>query len=293
MQPALLVVLQLVASLLLLHDAAHADCEPATCGNITVKYPFWVGGVNQSSSLCGHPAFQVWCIDGGSVASLSGSALHVRSVDYGNNSFVAVHTRVAAGDDGVCRTDFNISVSIALSPFVFSRRNRALCFLYKCNGTEPRGSEYVNATSTCSSPIYAYLGGGYDWNTPPAIKTGRCMYTYIPVLGSDAATMTAANYTRLLKDGFVLEWQDSSAGDCAACIASGGQCRYVNHAAAFTCICPGDNGKLRVVPTCDVSALTHQANDISSGGSRLKLPSFCACPLVIDPSRLPLVASLH
>ncbi|TVU22036.1 hypothetical protein EJB05_31712, partial [Eragrostis curvula] len=253
MPPALLLLL--IASLLNLHDTVHADCKPATCGNLTVKYPFWLGGVNKSSSPCGHPAYQVWCIDGGSVASLSGSALHVRSVDYGNNSFVAVHTRVAAGDDGVCRTDFNISVSIALSPFTFSRRNRALCFLYKCNGTEPRGREYVNATSSCSAPIYAYLGGGYDWNAPPAIATGRCMYTYIPVLVSDAATLTGANYTRLLKDGFLLEWQTTSTGDCAACVASGGQCRYDNAASAFACFCPGD-GKLRAVPTCDGSKRT-------------------------------------
>ncbi|TVU22040.1 hypothetical protein EJB05_31716 [Eragrostis curvula] len=233
MPPALQLLL-IASLLLLLHDAAHADCEPATCGNITVKYPFWLGDVNQSSSPCGLPAFQVWCVDGGSVASLGGSALHLRSVDYGNNSFVAVHTRVAGGDDGVCRTDFNISPPEpgAVLPLQVQRHGAA----------RKRVRE---------RHLYAYLGGGYDWNVPPAIATGRCMYTYIPVLGSDAATMTAANYSRLLKDGFVLEWQNTSAGDCAACVASGGQCRYDNHAAAFTCICPGDNGKLRVVPTCD------------------------------------------
>ncbi|TVU22030.1 hypothetical protein EJB05_31706, partial [Eragrostis curvula] len=243
--------------LLLNHqDTAQADCKPATCGNLTVKYPFWLGGVNQSSSPCGHPAFQLWCIDGGSVASVGGSALHVRSVDYSNNSFVAVHTRVGSGDDGVCRADFNISVSIciALSPFTFSRRNRALCFLYNCNGTEPRGREYVNATSSCSAPIYAYLGGGYDWNAPPVIDTGRCMYTYFAVMESEAATMTAANYARLLKDGFAVEWPTASIGDCPACVASGGQCRYDNAAAAFACLC--HDSKLSAVPTCPRSKTT-------------------------------------
>ena len=237
MHPTLL-LLPLAASLLLLHDRASAECEPATCGNLTVRYPFWLGSINQTSSPCGHPAFEVWCMDGGSVASLKGSTLHVLGIDYASNSFVASHTRVAGGNDGVCRTDFNMSVTIALTPFEVSRSNQALCFLYNCNGSEPRGAEYVNATSNCSTPIYAYLGEAYSWGKPPEIDTGRCTYSYIPVLGREAATMTAANYSRLLKDGFVLEWGVAGVGDCGACNASGGQCWYDNSAAAFACLCP-------------------------------------------------------
>ncbi|GJN37545.1 hypothetical protein PR202_gb26516 [Eleusine coracana subsp. coracana] len=247
MPPAILLVVSLL--LLHLHDTAHADCEPATCGDLTVKYPFWLGSVNQSSSPCGHPAFQVRCSNNGSGASLMGSSINVLRVDYDSNSFIASHSRIVGGNDGVCRSDFNISVSIALSPFKFSSRNRALCFLYNCSGTEPRGAEYVNATSVCNSPIYAYLGGNYYWDSPPAIATGRCKYTFFPVLESEeAATMTAANYPRLLKDGFILEWQTVSVGDCPACVASGGQCRYNDATAAFECLCP--DGKLAAASTC-------------------------------------------
>ncbi|XP_062194281.1 LEAF RUST 10 DISEASE-RESISTANCE LOCUS RECEPTOR-LIKE PROTEIN KINASE-like 2.1 [Phragmites australis] len=239
MHPTLL----LLASLLLqFHHRAHADCEPATCGKLPVRYPFWLGGSSQSSSSCGHPAFQVWC-DDGSVASLKGSAIHVLGIDYANNSFIASHTKVSAVN-GVCRTDFNMSSSIALSPFTISRRNRALCFLYNCNGTEPHGRGYVNVTSNCSTPIFAYLGGSYYWGSPPAIATGRCTYTYMPVLGPEAPVMMSANdYTWLLKGGFVLEWEAATIGDCAACIATGGQCRYDNAAAAFACLCR--DGSLR------------------------------------------------
>ncbi|XP_062194604.1 LEAF RUST 10 DISEASE-RESISTANCE LOCUS RECEPTOR-LIKE PROTEIN KINASE-like 1.2 isoform X2 [Phragmites australis] len=243
MHPTLLLFPVLASLLLQFHHRAHADCEPATCGKLPVRYPFWLGGGNQSSSSCGHPAFQVWC-DDGSVASLRGSAIHVLGIDYANNSFIASHTRVSAVN-GVCRTDFNMSSSIALSPFTISRRNRALCFLYNCSGTEPRGRGYVEVTFNCGTPIFAYLGGSYYWDSPPAIATGRCTYTYMPVLGAEAeaAVMTAANYTRLLKDGFVLEWEEATIGDCAACIATGGECRYNNDAAAFACLCP--DGRLR------------------------------------------------
>ncbi|CAO2198868.1 unnamed protein product [Urochloa humidicola] len=234
MPPSSVLLLLVISSFLLHHArASAADCEPARCGDLTLRYPFWLGSMNQTSSPCGHPDFEVWCSgDDGSVASLKGSTLHVLAINYTNNSFIASHTRVATGDDGVCHTDLNMSVTIALSPFkISSSQNRALCFLYDCNGTEPRGAEYVNVTSNCGAPIYAYLGGAYYWDRPPAIATGRCKYSYIPVLGREAA----ANYSRLLKDGFVLEWETAGIGDCKACNASGGQCRYDNAAAAFRC----------------------------------------------------------
>ncbi|XP_066305817.1 uncharacterized protein [Miscanthus floridulus] len=259
MHPTLL-FLPLLASLLLLllHDHASADCEPAACGNLTLRYPFWLGsGTNPpSSSSCGHPGFEVWCSGDGRVASLKGTYIHVLSINYTASSLVASDARVA-GDDGVCQTNFNVSSSIALSLFNISPHNRALCFLSDCNnGTAPSGPEYVNTTSNCSTPIYAYLGGAYYWDKPPApITTWRCDFAYMPVLGSEAAVMTAANYSWLLKDGFVLDWEVAGVGDCRACNASGGQCRYdSSDAAEFWCHCP--DGR-RARPTCAGSEWSH------------------------------------
>jgi hypothetical protein len=166
--------------------------------------------------------------------------VHVLGIDYAAGSFVASHTRVAAGDDGVCRTDFNMSSSLALSPFRISAANRALCFLYGCNGTEPPVEPgFVNATG-CGRIIYAYLGGSYDRDTPPPIQAGTCTYAYLPALGSEAATETAADYGRMLKDGFLLEWGPGAGiADCAACMGTGGQCRYSNASAGFRCLCAG------------------------------------------------------
>ncbi|VAH71654.1 unnamed protein product [Triticum turgidum subsp. durum] len=233
------------------HVVGAAECEPVACGNFTIKYPFWLGapGHPPSEPSCGHPAFELWCIGGNTTAAMSGSPIHVHSIDYATSSFLVVHNRIAAGTDGACLADFNVSSSLALSPFKISPSNRALCFLYNCNGTEPRGREYANATAGCSRPIVAYLGGSFVRDTPPAIPTGNCTYTYLPVLGSEAGVSTAADYTRLLQAGFLLDWAGAGIGigDCPACAASGGQCRYRGATAALACLCPG--GKLRG-PTC-------------------------------------------
>jgi hypothetical protein len=234
-------LLAILLSLFLI-QRTHADCETVACGNLTVKYPFWLGMPSQPppEMSCGQPAFELLCTGNGSssTASLRGSAIRVLSIDYGASSFVASHGRVAVGNDGVCRTDFNMSSSLSLSPFKISPSNRAMCFLYNCNGTEPRGRGYMNVTAGCGRSIFAYLAGSYDRDRPPAILAGSCTYAYLPVLRSEAETMTAANYSQLLKGGFILEWSGTSVGDCSACIASGGQCWYINESAAFACLCP-------------------------------------------------------
>nr|CAB3472299.1 unnamed protein product [Digitaria exilis] len=301
MRPTLLVLPLLAFLLLQLHHHASTDCESATCGNLTLTYPFWLGSSNQttSSSPCGHPAFEVWCLDPvkGVVASLRGSSLHILAIDYPNSSLVSSHDRVAAGDDGVCRTDFNMSVSISLSPFTISRRNRALCFLYNCSsGMPPSGDEYVNATSSCRAPIYAYLGGAYDVEEPPAIETtDGCTYTYVPVLmvGRESEAMTAANYSRLLKAGFLLEWEKAGVGDCAACNATGGECRYNSSTAAFWCLCPGGR---RAGSTCPGESLLPTGSHLPTSSKPcyvfvLMAPSFISPAMAVWSSLILILAA--
>ncbi|KAJ1282722.1 hypothetical protein BS78_03G073000 [Paspalum vaginatum] len=289
MHPTLL-LLPLITSLLLLlvlqdNHVSADDCAPARCGNLTLRYPFWLGTINnQTSSPCGHPAFGVWCSDdGGGVAALRSSSIHVLTINYTTNSLVAYHNTVA--DDGACRANFNLSSSIALSPFTISSRNRALCFLFGCTGAAPTLPDYVNATSNCSAPIYAYLGGAYLWYSPPEIATGGCKYAYMPVLGTEAASLTAANYSRLLKDGFILEWDKVTVGDCPRCNASGGQCRYDNATAEFWCLCPGGR---RAGSTCAGESSVHAYSSrpghccVRAGASPTYVPATVVANVCVD-----------
>nr|SJL82011.1 unnamed protein product [Triticum aestivum] len=198
-------------------------CEPVPCGNFTIEYPFWLGAPRRSvpEAACGHPDFELWCMSGNTTA-MSGSPIHVLSIRHPTNSLVVVHNRVASGTDDMCRADFN-----------------------------------VNATGVpgCGRNIYAYLSGSYDRDTPPAIPTGNCTYTYLLVLGLEAAFSTAADYGCLLKTGFLLDWEGTGIGDCDACVASGGQCSaatvllsavLTTHARNTTSCEPATCGGLRI-----------------------------------------------
>jgi hypothetical protein len=228
-------------------DAATTDtgCPPATCGNLTITYPFWLGGLDRDTSSCGPPAFQLTCSSSASGAFLSSSYYNVLHIYYGRRSLVAVHALLAA--DTGCRILFNMSSAFAITDrFRISASNRELYVLSRCDGTPPPpGAVPVTNCSGNGTRNFAYLGGSYGTARPPA-NDGRCELTELLVLGSEAEGATSASYRRLIRGGFRLEWEP--VGDCNACTASGGRCRYDNNTAAFACLC--SDGSQRASTTC-------------------------------------------
>jgi hypothetical protein len=161
--------------------------------------------------------------------------MKVLSIDYGNRSFVAIHALLAT--DAACSVMFNLSSAFAITDmFSISRSNRELYVLSSCKERRPPPDAVaITDCSTNSSGMYVYLGGSYGTGQTPA-NGGGCEISMLPVLGLGlAADMTANNYRLLIKGGFLLEWEP--VGDCDACRASGGRCRYDASTAAFACLC--------------------------------------------------------
>ncbi|CAL4951321.1 unnamed protein product [Urochloa decumbens] len=228
--------------------AATTDsgCPPATCGNLTITYPFSLA--DRDTPSCGPPGFQLTCNNSASGgAFLARSYISVLSIDYGSRSLVALHNLVAT--DLGCAAVFNMSTALAISDrFTISASNRELYFMAKCAAPPPLAG--VAPVTNCSgngnsSRTFVYLGGGYGTGQPPA-NDGRCQLAVVPVLGSEAEGATAASYVRLIRAGFRLEWEP--VGDCNACRASGGRCRYDANTAAFACLCSDSSLQ---ASTCD------------------------------------------
>uniref|UniRef100_A0A0D9Y2X9 non-specific serine/threonine protein kinase n=1 Tax=Oryza glumipatula TaxID=40148 RepID=A0A0D9Y2X9_9ORYZ len=233
-----LLLLPILASLQLLPGAANGatvdpSCPPATCGNLTITYPFWLGSQDQSS--CGPPSFRLTCNDRASGPFLRNSYIKVLGFDYGRRSLVAVHALLAA--DAACTVMFNVSSAFAIADrFSISQSNRELYVLSRCRERlPPPDAVPVTNCRANSSGMYAYLGGSYGTGQTP-VNNGGCELSVFLVLGSsNAADMTAANYRRLKAGGFLLEWEP--VGDCNACTTSGGRCRYDASTSAFACLC--------------------------------------------------------
>ncbi|KAG0536680.1 hypothetical protein BDA96_03G084600 [Sorghum bicolor] len=244
--PAVLAVaLALLLPPLLAAALEDGSCAPATCGNLSIRYPFWLRG--QHPPYCGYPSLGIACDDptGGAPPVLNGSYLRVLDIHYGNSSVVAFHTSLADDATGCRATRFNVSATLALSSqLAVSRANWELFLCSNCSRTPPAGSVPMNCTGH-AAPWIVYLSRrGYDTGGPVRDTTSSagCKYSAVPVLPGSPELRAMDDYARLVRRGFLMEW--TVPGDCTACNASGGQCRHDDGGVdAFRCLCP--DGRLQ------------------------------------------------
>ena len=222
--------------------ALDEDCTPASCGNLSIRYPFWLRG--RQPPYCGYPSFGIDCDPAGAPPLLNGSYLRVLGIQYGNSTVVAFHTNLADDPTGCRATKFNLSAYLELSLVAISRANWGLFLCSNCSRTPPAGSFPMNCTGPGRWSVY--LSRSYETGGPveEAASTG-CQYAAVPVMpGSELRAL--GDYERLVRRGFLLEW--TLPGDCAACDGSGGQCRHDADANAFRCLCPDGSTQPAMCP---------------------------------------------
>lgn len=209
-------------------------CAPAACGGLTISYPFWLADTHPPE--CGYQAFQVAC-DKQRNASLSNSmwAYHILDIFYENCSFRVANSQLL---DGTCEIELNINATsdLGLAPFKISESNQELFFLYNCQKQArqlPRSWAPVNCTSDATNS-FAWLAGKYGSDAISTLLPGNycTVSSMMPVMGYHGAT--GADYQRLVKGGFLLEY---TAEDCDTCTGTGGQCRVNNTMDLFECHC--------------------------------------------------------
>ncbi|XP_062192515.1 LEAF RUST 10 DISEASE-RESISTANCE LOCUS RECEPTOR-LIKE PROTEIN KINASE-like 1.2 [Phragmites australis] len=214
-----------------LNTAKATHCAPALCGRLTIAYPFWLAGTHPPE--CGYQAFQVACAEGNASLENSLWTYQILDIFYKNSSFRVTNVDLL---DGTCDVEnfVNASSDLGLAPFKISPKNHELFFLYDCNQQarrQPRSWAPVSCADY-SSNSFAWLAGQYrpegTWTPLP----GNCTVSMMPVLAYEFAT--GADYERLMKGGFLLEY---TAVDCKDCMASGGRCRIDVSDDVFECHC--------------------------------------------------------
>uniref|UniRef100_A0A453R0M1 Protein kinase domain-containing protein n=3 Tax=Triticinae TaxID=1648030 RepID=A0A453R0M1_AEGTS len=260
--------------------SSSTSCDPAMCGGLRIKYPFWLGGTHPP--VCGYRAFQVTC-DRNGTASLRNSiwTYQITEISYGNDSGTF---RVANTDlsDGSCDIILKVNASsdLGYAPFGISGTNQKLFFLYNCTDLEaqplPLAWAPVNCTNANASIFnsFALLAGGdkpdNKWEPIP----GSCTVSMMPVLGYPGAT--GADYRRLMNSGFLVEY---TADDCRACEESGGFCRINTTYDIFECRC-SDGMSDSII--CHSSGSERRGKKIMLIGTTSAAASFlCACLYVL------------
>ncbi|XP_037406372.1 LEAF RUST 10 DISEASE-RESISTANCE LOCUS RECEPTOR-LIKE PROTEIN KINASE-like 1.2 isoform X4 [Triticum dicoccoides] len=244
--PALLLLLLL--AVLLLFAAANGyppTCGNATCGGLTIAYPFWLN--SSSASNCGYRGLGLAC-EGNTTLILPAQSHHryrVSGIDYDTHSvFLVDDVEAEALNTASCpHLHFNFTID-AGSALQLTQSDSNITFFYNCkrNASWPSAVELTGCPDYNGSS-YAFAGDGY---TDEASEYGCEAAVVAPVLDAHKKAMMeappAARYVEVLKGGFELNYSPHSE-QCGACERSGGWCGYRHNqthgGVGFACFCDG------------------------------------------------------
>ncbi|RWW13220.1 hypothetical protein GW17_00023084 [Ensete ventricosum] len=189
----------------------YGDCQPQSCGNLTIKYPFWL--TDKQPAICGYPPFNVTCSSsgGGQAETLSFNVFdgvyHVKNIFYENGS---VQITAAGFDDDRCPLPtFNITSS--LYPFVLSSANKFIFFLSNCSSLVNLPAFQNISCAANGGP--AYYGGEYNGSGKLNLSGRVCTTWVVPVVGYIDVGINVSS-SALLRTGWLLNW---TAPDCTEC----------------------------------------------------------------------------
>lgn len=207
-------------------DPPSDDCEPKDCGNgLNISYPFWIDG--QQPRYCGYPAFKLACMDHAPVISIYDDDYLVRDIFYENQSFITSRVDLLNSSCPVPR----YNLSLRATPFSVSPTNRNLSFFLSCGGIVPGYSHRIDCAVDGNGRQYFV---GYYPSPDQENATENCDAFVVWPSKEDGSAEGDQNYTVLLENGFLLNWD---AVNCIVCKASGGRCRYNITESRFSCVC--------------------------------------------------------
>ncbi|XP_044465218.1 LEAF RUST 10 DISEASE-RESISTANCE LOCUS RECEPTOR-LIKE PROTEIN KINASE-like 1.2 isoform X2 [Mangifera indica] len=204
-------------------DSKFQACEPKTCGkNLTIKYPFWISGEQQS--YCGYPNFEITCNGQKPILNISYEDYIIKDIFYENSSLRLANS-IAFEES--CPTPLS-NLTLNRTPFNFISGKKDFFFWYNCSQNPPAGAAYpVGCAGDENSRNFSFAGF-YE----KTFMNYSCESLVKVPLNVENGTNLLENYTEILKMGLVLNW---IAHSCSNCEASGGRCGFDNN--EFVCFC--------------------------------------------------------
>jgi hypothetical protein len=197
---------------------APAGCPNYACGNVAVRYPFWVG--NDTGAHCGYTGFGLECRHGTPVLRLPSGEYGITSISYGSTPAISAFDIALL--NATCPDVAGRSLHLlpgSPPPLSLTARNTNVSFLLNCTFTfrgVSRGHLIPCLLDRHNVTFSFYIPDGW---LPPHEQARLCQEVVtMPVLGIGDDVLLA------LRAGFELTWAPAAGGPCRSCEQAGGFC---------------------------------------------------------------------
>ncbi|XP_058765627.1 LEAF RUST 10 DISEASE-RESISTANCE LOCUS RECEPTOR-LIKE PROTEIN KINASE-like 2.4 [Vicia villosa] len=213
-------------------DPNFEACEPKTCGNQTITYPFYIKGTQEPS--CGYPGFGLTCDNtiGFPILNLSNTLYIINQFFYQNQSLRVSNAYFSRSNTkkGCLSPTKNLSIPITM--FYLAHNQSKVTLFFGCDSASlPR--ELQSNKIGCSA--------GNETNSVVALYEGDKNESFVSknCMGGEVVKAMVENVVKggieeALSKGFRLNW---IASNCSDCSSSGGRCGFDSDTYNFRCYC--------------------------------------------------------
>ncbi|CAL5210016.1 unnamed protein product [Lathyrus oleraceus] len=214
-------------------DPYFEACEPKTCGNQTITYPFYIHGIQEP--FCGYPGFGLTCDNtiGFPILNLSNTFYTINQIFYQNHSFRVSNPMFSRTDTkkGCLSFPPTQNLSFPNSMFYLAHNQTEVRLFFGCDSSKlPRSLQRnkigCSAGNETSSVVALYAD---DKNVSFVSKNCRDEVVYARVENGVEGGIQEA-----MRKGFQLNW---IASDCRECNSTGGRCGFDADIYNFRCYC--------------------------------------------------------
>ena len=216
-----------------LGTSSGALCQPYSCGNVIISYPFWVHNESASDQqYCGYKGFGVMCLNGEAVLELPGDRYYVKDINYTDHTLTLVDIDVTINQ--TCpRARHNVSLETL--PLKYSSMDLNLSFYFNCTSDLAITVPSIPCLNIIGSNQQSYVF--VENHEPEDYHWSKNCKEKVVVVVTETQINTdnlIGGFGRAMNDGFVLDWERVK--DCVTCENSHGYCGF-NATAEFLCFC--------------------------------------------------------
>ena len=213
-------------------DPNFEACQPQTCGNQTISYPFFIQG--RQEPFCGYPGFGISCgKDGFPILNLSNTPYIIDQIFYDNDSFRvsnAVFSRSSTNNAGCLSPTRNLTLP-STNKFNLVPNQKDIILFFGCDlSSMPR--ELIEYRIGCSEEkeTSSVLALHKEDKLLISVVSKSCKGEVVDAVVEDGEE----GIEEALRKGFLLNW---TASDCSLCRSTGGRCGFNSTIFTFRCYC--------------------------------------------------------